>query len=133
MLGYFNAPECPSGWLAADGTNETPDLRGVFVRSFGSQTVNHGTYGSTTHVSGNLGQVQGDAIRNITGEIQGGIMANSLGTRASGAFVRGSDSGSFEAGSSWRKYFADFSASRVVPTGPENRPLNVAMLACIKS
>jgi hypothetical protein len=32
----FNLDACPSGWLLADGTNGTPDLRGVFVRGLDS-------------------------------------------------------------------------------------------------
>ena len=28
----FNLASCPSGWIAADGTNGTPDLRGEFIR-----------------------------------------------------------------------------------------------------
>lgn len=28
----FNLSTCPTGWIAADGTNSTPDLRGEFVR-----------------------------------------------------------------------------------------------------
>ena len=28
----FYLSSCPQGWLPADGTNETPDLRGRFVR-----------------------------------------------------------------------------------------------------
>lgn len=30
---YFNLSTCPSGWLAADGTSGTPDVRGQFIRS----------------------------------------------------------------------------------------------------
>lgn len=28
----FNLSSCPSGWIAADGTSGTPDLRGEFIR-----------------------------------------------------------------------------------------------------
>jgi len=28
----FNLASCPSGWIEADGTNGTPDLRGAFIR-----------------------------------------------------------------------------------------------------
>lgn len=28
----FNLAACPSGWIIADGTSGTPDLRGEFVR-----------------------------------------------------------------------------------------------------
>jgi len=29
---FFNLGACPTGWVAADGTNGTPDLRGEFIR-----------------------------------------------------------------------------------------------------
>lgn len=43
----------------------TPDLRGLFLRGHGSHTSTH--YGTVTHKSAELGQVQGDAIREIWG------------------------------------------------------------------
>ncbi len=38
-ISAFHLTQCPKGWIAADGTNGTPDLRGVFLRAannFGS-------------------------------------------------------------------------------------------------
>lgn len=32
----FNLSTCPSGWIAADGTSGTPDLRGEFIRGLDS-------------------------------------------------------------------------------------------------
>jgi hypothetical protein len=32
----FNQPTCPDGWILADGTSGTPDLRGIFVRGAGT-------------------------------------------------------------------------------------------------
>ena len=40
--------------------HNTPDYRGVFLRGLGSVTSNH--YGTVTHTSSNLGELQGDAI-----------------------------------------------------------------------
>ena len=40
-------------------------MRGLFLRGYGAQTSSH--YGSVVHQSGELGMIQGDAIRNITG------------------------------------------------------------------
>ena len=50
-----------------------PDLQGLFLRGYGSQTyaqVNGTAVGltSTMHTSGPLGQEQGDAARNIYGQ-----------------------------------------------------------------
>ena len=54
--------------------DHVPDYRGIFLRGHGSQTSTH--YGTVTHSSAGLGQLQGDAIRNIWGIIdQTGIIA----------------------------------------------------------
>ncbi len=53
--------------------HNTPDYRGVFLRGLGSVISNH--YGTVTHTSSNLGELQGDAIRNITGTTPAGSVA----------------------------------------------------------
>ena len=108
-----------------------PDLRGLFLRGYGSQTyaqVNGSTVGvtSTLHTSGALGQVQGDAIRNIAGET-----GRKLGTTdASGLFTVSQIGGTDVNGNGlngWTLSKERFSASVVVPTASENRPVNVAV------
>lgn len=52
-----------------------PDLRGLFLRGYGSQAYaqNNGTtvgVTSTLHSSGQLGQVQGDATRRVAGSFR---------------------------------------------------------------
>ena len=42
-----------------------PNYQGVFLRGYGGQTSYH--YGAVGHWSAGLGELQGDAIRNITG------------------------------------------------------------------
>lgn len=32
LYGFFNSASCPSGWILADGTGGTVDLRGTFIR-----------------------------------------------------------------------------------------------------
>ena len=51
------------------GTNRLPNLQGVFLRGYGTQ----GTYSS-----GQLGQVQGDAMRKIHGDIPNVMLGTSL-------------------------------------------------------
>ena len=34
LYGFFNASTCPTGWIAADGTSSTVDLRGYFIRGW---------------------------------------------------------------------------------------------------
>ena len=57
--------------VALIGAN-VPDYRGLFLRSYGSQNSYH--YGTVTHSSAGLGQLQGDAIREIWGDILTGAV-----------------------------------------------------------
>lgn len=70
--------------------------------------------------------IQGDAIRNITGNV--GVYSDGLLTYASGVFSLGPSSSNKNnpiAGSGANAY-ATFDASKVVPTATENRPRNIA-------
>lgn len=53
--------------VAVLGSNTVPNYTGAFLRSWGYRTSTH--YGTVTHSSGALGDLQGDSIRNITGWI----------------------------------------------------------------
>lgn len=71
-----------------------------------------------------LGSMQSDAIRNITGWVNGNLGAG-------GAFkneTSGYGGGNVTSGVSG----VTFDVSRVVPTAPENRPVNIALIAQIK-
>ncbi|MCW3478957.1 tail fiber protein [Neisseriaceae bacterium JH1-16] len=104
---------------AGDGVNtfNLPDLRGEFLRALDD--------GRSVDAGRALGSAQGDAIRNITGNV------GYLDGGASGAFAGGAQTGILAGGSTLR-YATSFDASRVVPTANENRPRNVALLALIK-
>ena len=102
-----------------DGTNtfNLPDLRGKFVRGLGGN-------------SDILGKTQGDAIRNIQGEVDichGDNNVTNGVFRDNGRKSRGRD------GNEWYSYSVIFDASTVVPTANENRPLNMAMNYLIKA
>ena len=113
------------------------DLQGKFIRGNGSTTINHGSYGNTTHTSAALGITQGDTIRNIDGTI-GSSWSSDHATLdfLSGAFSvstynnRG-DVPSYYLGG-LAPQIANFNASRVVPTANENRPINMSMNYIIK-
>lgn len=119
-----------------------PDLRGLFLRGHGSRThlQNNGEnvgVTATTHQSGQLGQVQGDAIRNIYGtltcgeRIPGGEWINDSLTGAFGWYGPSNADGLGQ--SDGDNVHSFFSASRVVPTGPENRPVNMAVRYLIRA
>ena len=119
-----------------------PDYRGVFLRGHGSVTSGH--YGAVVHQSADLGQLQGDAIRDIQGD---------FGVRQSdhGIFDYRTDSGPFQSytntatcnirsnaetgGSDTTPTRRDvsFAAHRAVPTGNENRPVNRAVVYLVRA
>ena len=106
--------------------HNVPDYRGIFLRGLGSVTSNH--YGTVTHTSSNLGELQGDAIRNITGSTPGAVEESNISF--TGAFYNaGNDVGSQGRAGDWR---IGFDASRIVPVAVENRPINKAVRYFIK-
>jgi len=93
-----------------------PDYRGIFLRGHGSQTSTH--YGTVAHTSAGLGQLQGDAIRNMKGR----VVANPArrGSSPTGPF--------YDSGEGWNNHTDTgssgtiwFDASRATPTAQEIR------------
>ena len=157
---YFAGQTAPSGWLKANGaavsrttyaalfaaigttygagdgrsTFNLPDLRGEFVRGWDD--------GRGIDSGRAFGSAQSDAIRNIKGSIEALYSGYryTLYTKADGAFGTEFDDGVSATFSSSkgdsdhnnRKKRVVFDASRSVPTADENRPRNIALLACIK-
>jgi microcystin-dependent protein len=152
-VAFYAMNSAPSGWLKANGaavsrttyaalfaaigvtfgvgdgstTFNLPDLRGEFIRGWDD--------GRGVDAGRVFGSAQSDAIREITGDLgvtgtggRGGI------TTATGAFTSiSSGGGIMDTTSSFSSTrVVRFSASTVVPTADENRPRNVALLACIK-
>ena len=105
--------------------HNTPDYRGIFLRGLGGN-------------SADLGILQGDAIRNITGTM-GGSSSDRAGLwdYGNGAFYQFSSGRySVDWSGSWYNYVSQgmgFDASRVVPVAVENRPINKAVRYFIKA
>ena len=112
--------------LSAIVGSNVPDYRGVFLRGYGSQTSTH--YGTVTHSSAALGELQGDAIRNIYGSWNSGQYQWS-----SDGAIYGIKNWSIENNDYFQGYRAYFDASRVVPTANENRPINKSVNWIIKA
>jgi len=126
---------------AADGTHfNVPQLQGKFIRGFdNSAGIDPDAGTRTTCNTGgatgdNVGSCQVDAIRNITGSARMngtyGLVLN--GTMTSGAFEAGTVRANGPAASGTNFSDLNFDASNIVPTGNDNRPINVTMLYCIK-
>lgn len=153
----FAGADVPTGWLKCNGallsrttyaalfavigttygagdgstTFALPDLRGEFVRGFDdARGVDTGRA---------LGSKQGDAIRNLSGEVRFQTVEGSdqLIWLSSGVFshsadmVLGGHKQLASSAGSWEQVLS-FSADKVVPTAAENRPRNVAMHYIIK-
>ena len=105
--------------------HNTPDYRGVFLRGLGGN-------------SASLGELQGDAIRNITGKTYTTnvptVAGFEYGTGAFYIFDLGGQS--VDNSGSYYSYIGKglaFDISRVVPTAEENRPVNKAVRYFIKA
>jgi hypothetical protein len=113
---------------AGDGatTFNAPDLRGEFIRGWDD--------GRGVDAGRALGSAQIDAIRNITGQINGLLVPTNSAGGNMGAFqsVEANTNVGAPGGSQIGRNIVTFDASRVVNTASENRPRNVALLACIK-
>ena len=112
--------------VAVLGRSTVPDYRGVFLRGYGSRTSSH--YGTVTHQSGALGELQGDAIRNIIGS-----MATSMSYADGKLFQMSYVIRTFDRDGGGPVNATSFDASRVIPTANENRPINMAVRYFIKA
>jgi hypothetical protein len=117
----------------------TPDMRGMFLRGYGSQSFsqnNGSTVGvtSTLHESGALGQVQGDAIRNIRGQF-GRVDQGGYANTTTLPFIRNSREQRYGSGGSLLGTHWDWilDISTTVPTASENRPANRSVRYIIKA
>ena len=102
------------------GKSTVPNYQGIFLRGYGSQVSTH--YGTVTHSSAALGELQGDAIRNIYGFWDNGINTWSSDGAFYGVKNWSNENSDYRLG--WRGYL---DASRVVPTDNEDRPVNKAV------
>ena len=153
FIGWYAGPEPPEGYLYCDGsaigretyselfeavgtlygagdgaeTFNLPDARGIFFRGDGGEN------------NAAMGERQGDAIRPFSGSI--GLATNRLFNVASGVFsgieppetgTTGFRAVSTEEPANPRYTRAELRVANVVPTAPENRPINLAMKPCIR-
>lgn len=150
----LNDPKENGTWLECNGqfctaypelvkvlrSNTVPDYRGVFLRGLGSVASTSKYYGTVQHQSAALGTLQGDAIRNIYGRFivddKVGLGGNGSLYPPSGAFKVVGNDAYYNAYAEWSSPDAcvlNFSASYVVPTANEDRPINRAVRYFIKA
>ena len=97
------------------GTFAVPNLKGLFIRGSGSQTI-----GGTTYVSGSIGTAQIDAFASHTHTIGTGINGLTTGSGLTSPATSGGVSGT------------QYSGATGTTNPIETRPVNLAMVYCIK-
>ena len=142
-LLYSSNSNTPEGFLRCDGSaldkNTYAALFAVIGYTYGRSgdkflLPNFSDGKFMRSIGGNaapLGTAQWDAIRNIVASLKTDIPLYNY----TGAFAKAPKQGSVSTGNGTRNDLdnvIDFSASRVVPTANENRPLNMAVVVLIK-
>ena len=130
-------------WGTGDGstTFNLPDLRGMFLRGVSGESGNDPDAGNRVvltnnggNTGNNVGSYQGDAIRNIVGDLTA-VLTRRNADGATGAFtlnrgwwyeIIGEDRAD-----AWVSNL-NFNAAAVVPVGSDNRPKNVYVTYIIK-
>jgi len=139
------------GTAWGSGNNATtfnlPDMRGVFLRGVSGDSGKDGDANNTDFNKGgrvplkeggnggnNVGSYQGDAIRNITGQITNRASSFFFAANADGAFYNGAQNGTDDQSGGYHhpNYPVSMDASLVVPVGSDNRPQNVYVNYIIK-
>lgn len=139
-------------WLLCDGQyvpsqyselrklmSNTPNYQGMFLRGEGSQsfTQNNGTIigrTTTSYASAKVGEIQGDAIRNVIGCLGSTFRPRYNSGSPTGPFYYGDWSGYKDSGRDREYHYTNsFDISRVVPTSVENRSVNVAVRYFIRT
>jgi len=119
----FYLYNCPAGWIAADGANGTPDLRGVFIRGTGTPTG----YSDASGEHG-LGTKQDDYFQGHSHYIGVNVQGNPDGWMDYGRTYWSNQWASSNPGVS-DPINGSYGGVRVTT---ETRPKNVALLYCMK-
>jgi len=124
-ISAFYQPTCPTGWILADGTSGTPDLRGIFIRGAGTNSVLSMANG--TAFSATYGQYQNDSFQSHYHNTHSSL-AFSTGTtqvahRKTGGVASGEINEPSTAG-------AAYGPPRI---GAETRPASFGLIYCMKT
>ena len=131
----FHQTSCPPGWIAADGANGTPDLRGQFIRGLNDFGSAEGTRNDTRQdpdgAARTLGDDQDDefaAHNHGGGSHTHNIWADSALGGASARFP-GVNAAGFEG---WVVTEGPNSPVVNLEGGNETRPNNVSLIFCMR-
>ncbi len=122
---------CPEGWelISQNWNGRFPRFAGSYtVYSWNGSTKKHNNTGTTKKIL--VGSTEEDAIRNITGSVQGA--GDRDYSKATGAFSVSGLGPVPIANSGEKDYVYSFNAQNIVPTAIENIPKSIALLGCRK-
>ena len=126
LYGFFYSAICPTGWVAANGSNGTVDLRGEFIRGLDtSGSVDPGRTLGSNQASANLAHTH---TINDPGHVH---PMNTAAFFNQGTIIAASQGGS-NLGINNNSGSATTGISINSDGGAESRPINVALLACMK-
>ncbi len=138
MVSAFSGANCPTDWILANGTDGTPDLRGIFIRGAGINdflNMSNGTAFSATQ-----GTYQNDSMQQITGSWKGSPVVRRSGSETSTGALSGIIGGNIAPGGSTSASFvgvdfdsADSTAQGGARTEAETRPASYALIYCVKT
>lgn len=147
---WFFGSTAPNGWLECNGTtlqiSQYPELYAAIGTTYGGDGVttfalpdltrDNGLFIRSTSTGREVGSIQSDAIRNITGKIPTTPVTPEGITPGTGVFKQTTaipnDWCGMASFKSHRVTNLIFDASDSVPTADENRPVNIALLPLIK-
>lgn len=147
---WFCGSTAPNGWLECNGTtlqiSQYPELYAAIGATYGGDGVttfalpdltrDNGLFIRSTSNGRAVGNMQSDAIRNITGKIPTTPVTSGGTAPGTGVFKQTTaipdDWCGMNSFVSHRITNVIFDASEVVPTAEENRPVNISMLPLIK-
>jgi hypothetical protein len=133
-VSAFNQETCPAGWVLADGTGGTPDLRGIFIRGAGVNGIMQMANG--TNFSATYGQYQNDSMQQITGGFNTDRISFISGSGAFSTTNRATNNADWGTRSGDKEVLFDSANSTAqggARTGAETRPASYAMIYCVKT
>lgn len=141
LYGFFNASSCPTGWLPADGTSSTVDLRGYFIRGWDNGAGHDsGRTLASLQTSANLAHTHTitDPGHNHTAGDNGHTHPTSTGALYFGYAGGGTSAAGPSAtntGTGYASVYVNSNTTGITGTnssgGSESRPTNVALIACM--
>ena len=132
MIVAFNLSSCPSGWTEANGSNGTPDLRGIFVRGAGVSGVVD--YANGTDMSANYGEYLNDSLQEHKHNIARSDGALALTWNNGGSELRATTVSDGLASNPYQAYstVTAGTAYGTPRTGAETAPASFALTYCVK-